>query len=149
MATFAKFSALPRELRDMIWDQTMEGIDRPGVNDIGKIEWDLVCDDILAQLRIGDLDPTIYIGLEWNREWGDNDDKVQIWIIDHNLKRRDDAPEAYGFWFHAGDRTLIEVEFGRREPSDPENWRHIEPVGQDKHGEALLTQFCGEFQDDK
>ncbi|KAG4292762.1 hypothetical protein FPRO06_12250 [Fusarium proliferatum] len=109
---------------------------------IEDINWSQVARDIRKQLEPSGFRLPINIGIEWNVEWGikDNYDDfdvlcqafrdihAQLWIIDHNLKRRGDIGKnkinSGTKVFYACDRRLIEV-YWENQPL--EHWRYIQP----------------------
>ncbi|KAF5701861.1 hypothetical protein FGLOB1_9974 [Fusarium globosum] len=109
---------------------------------IEDINWSQVARDIRKQLEPSGFRLPINIGIEWNVEWGikDNYDDfdvlcqafrdihAQLWIIDHNLKRRGDIGKnkinSGTKVFYACDRRFIEV-YWKNQPL--EHWRYIQP----------------------
>ncbi|PNP74234.1 hypothetical protein FNYG_12283 [Fusarium nygamai] len=106
---------------------------------IEDIDWSQVARDIRNQLEPRGFRFPINIGIEWNVQWGIHqkdeiphllceafrDIHVQLWIIDHNLKIREDIDknEISGTQvFYTCDRRFIEVDW-QREPR--KLWRYI------------------------
>ncbi|KAF4968311.1 hypothetical protein FSARC_4256 [Fusarium sarcochroum] len=129
-------------------------------DDLDRVEWSRVGHDMAFLSTLPDFIGIKHIAIEYNPEWGiqmlkgsdfcgmdivrtlnegasDAEGFVwKIWLIDHSLKRKADAPafeEKTSDYvdlnvFYASDRKLLEVEWNGY--SDPkENWRYIKPAG--------------------
>ncbi|RKL44220.1 hypothetical protein BFJ72_g3953 [Fusarium proliferatum] len=109
---------------------------------IEDIDWWQVACDIRKQFEPRDFAFEINIGIEWKVEWGIKqedgdfnllceafrDIRAQLWIIDTNLKRKEDmnnnTNDRCSKVFYACDRKFLEVDF---EYKPLERWRHIIP----------------------
>ncbi|KAF5988886.1 hypothetical protein FCOIX_289 [Fusarium coicis] len=148
-------------------------------SNIKDIDWSQVACDIGKQFDHRDGWHGINIGIEWNVEWGikKTDDAFQVlcnafrnsdarlWIIDHNLKRKEDTKKKIDRWtevFYTCDRKFFKVDW-RYEPF--ERWRHVRPPPEetrygrhecstslakslDSHGRHILYGHYGDEDDE-
>ncbi|CVK95877.1 uncharacterized protein FMAN_13800 [Fusarium mangiferae] len=109
---------------------------------IEDIDWSQVARDIRKQIEPGGFAFGINIGIEWNAEWGIknkwddfdllcqafHDVHAQLWIIDHNLRTREEInrreQDCGNKTFYTCDRRFIEINWNHEPLS---RWRHIKP----------------------
>ncbi|KAF5640004.1 uncharacterized protein FTJAE_4550 [Fusarium tjaetaba] len=121
---------------------------------IEDIDWSQVARDIRNQLQPRGFRFGIHIGIELDGQWGirQSDDylyllcdafrdiRAQLWIIDHNLKIREDIDKneinSGNRVFYTCDRRFVEVDWKRQ---GLKHWRYIKPL-------ERKCGFTGEYE---
>jgi hypothetical protein len=133
-----------------------------------NIVWDCINSDIPIGSTLRGFHAIRHLAIEYNPEWGiqlskagpgadlpivqtliraafNADDAWQIWFIDHNLKRKKDAPvfeEDASCYdtnaFYASDRKFLEVKCDYMATS-LDHWRYIQQVGDGSRTECSIV----------